>query len=176
MPRCLVLSLLLLHAASASACWTQSGQQHQVAPQLLYAVAQVESGGNPRLVHHNRGPGAGTRDIGAMQINSDNLPGLRVRGISEAGLLDLCTNVDVGAGILAERIRRYGLSWEAVGAYNASCTRLKGDACRRARSAYAWRVYRQLQRLGNGGAASEVIGGPVKAASIPIPLLQVSLP
>ncbi|MQA40602.1 transglycosylase SLT domain-containing protein [Rugamonas aquatica] len=176
MLRYLVIVLLLLRAGSACACWDRAGHQHGIAPLLLYAVAQAESGANPRLVHHNDGPGAGTRDIGAMQINSGNLPALRGRGINEARLLDLCTNVDVGAGILAERIQRFGLSWEAVGAYNASCVRLTGDACRRARSAYAWRVYRQLQRLRRGSAVQLAAYAGSQPATVAGPLLQVSLP
>jgi hypothetical protein len=50
----------------------------------------------------------------------------------------------VGAWILADKIQRYGFSWEAVGAYNAACTELKGKACDAARSKYAWCVYRNL--------------------------------
>lgn len=62
----------------------------------------------------------GTEDVCLMQINSSNFDGLARYGITREKLLDdPCTCVQVGAWILSEKIRRYGKTWRAVGAYNA---------------------------------------------------------
>ncbi len=98
----------------------------------------------PTAVNFEHGAGTGTYDIGLMQINSSHLERLRVFGITESQLYDSCTNIYVGAWILSEKLRRYGLSWQAVGAYNAACTKLSGNECNDARSKYAWCVYRNL--------------------------------
>lgn len=132
-------------AADASAdCWTQAAQQYGVSAQLLYAVASAESGLNPRAINSSHKARTGTVDIGLMQINSGHLPRLAAAGISEASLFEPCTNIKVGAWLLADAFARHGVSWNAVGSYNAACTRLKGDECTAARSKYAWRVYRRL--------------------------------
>jgi len=63
-------------------------------------------------------------DVGLMQISRYEL---KRRGIDPFELLDYRKNTFVGAEILAEKIKRYGYSWEAVWRYNG-------------RPSYAWKV------------------------------------
>ena len=104
-------------ALPAQACWEDAAARYQVSGTLLQAIARTESGGNPHAIGRNRD---GSRDIGLMQINSAWLPALARHGIDERDLYEPCTNLHVGAWILAHAIARYGYTWEAVGAYNAA--------------------------------------------------------
>jgi soluble lytic murein transglycosylase-like protein len=131
-------------SGSASACWDEAARAYGVDPWLLYGIAQVESALDPHALNTRHLQRTGSYDIGLMQINSRNLPSLAVEGISPEHLWDTCTSIHVGARILREKMGRHGNTWEAVGAYNASCTRLKGAACRKARMDYAWKVYRAI--------------------------------
>lgn len=139
----LATALLLVGASQAHACWEDAAARYGVSSHLLYAIAKTESKLNPYALHQNDN---GTWDIGLMQINSTNLPELARLGIKAADLYDSCTNIQVGAWILAQKIARFGNTWEAVGAYNAR------SADKRIR--YAWLVYRNLDLPGKRKAVS----------------------
>ena len=139
-----VMTLTL--SSGASACWDEASRAYGVDPWLLYGIAKVESSLNPYALNLDHLRRTGSYDIGLMQINSSNLPSLAALGVGPERLWDACTSVQVGARILRDKLDRYGETWEAVGAYNASCFRLKGAACRKARMDYAWKVYRAIDR------------------------------
>lgn len=138
------LLLLLCASIRSEACWHQAAQRYSVSAELLYAIARVESDLNPLAVNRSHHARTGSYDIGLMQINSSHLRVLARYGIHERDLYEPCMNIHVGAWLLADGFSRYGATWDAIGAYNASCAQLKGTACQNARAKYAWRVYRQL--------------------------------
>jgi len=138
-----LLALAPLAAGAAPQCtWEQTGQRWGVHPHLLYAIAKVESGLNPKALNVNRN---GSEDIGLMQINSSWLPRLKKEfGIEREQLFEPCTSLEVAGWILWHNRQQLGDTWNAVGAYNARSEHL--------RLAYAERVHRALLGLGEQGA------------------------
>ena len=153
------------------ACWSDAERLYGVPSHLLYAVARAESDLQPGAVNLTHRDRTGTYDIGLMQINSSHLPKLATLGISESDLLEPCTNIKVGAWLLAESFARRGLSWDAVGAYNAACTQLKGDVCAAARSRYAWRVYRRLPVEQAKSRSHQAAPATLPASTAPAPFI-----
>lgn len=133
--------LLLVSISSVQAnCWNNAAKMFNISPGLLYAIAQQESSLNPTAIGRNTN---GSYDIGLMQINSRHLPRLRRLGIDKQQLQDPCMSIIVGASILADMMKRYGYTWEAVGAYNAGTAPDK----RAKRMLYAEQVWKRYQKL-----------------------------
>jgi soluble lytic murein transglycosylase-like protein len=152
-------------------CWDQAEATYGVSADLLYAIARAESDLNPRAVNKSHVQRTGSYDIGLMQINSGHLPTLRNLGIRESDLWVPCTSVMVGAWILAQLFQKHGVTWDAVGAYNAACSQLRGAACTSARSKYAWRVYRRLPQRTGVSAAVTGVASPAQSSS-PTPVVR----
>ncbi len=128
-------SVFLLFSAGRiqAFCFEEAGSLYNVSPQVLWAIAKVESGLKPDAVNRNTD---GSYDYGLMQINSS---WARVLGEDLwSSLGDPCTNVKVGAWILSGCVRKHGYTWEAVGAYNASH--------KHKRVRYARKVYQALRQ------------------------------
>ena len=116
--KALVLSLLIGSHQAWANCWEEVASRYDLEPELLQAIAAVESGYRAHAV--NALNSDGSRDIGLMQINSMHLPRLAKQGITEERLLsEPCLSVEVGASILAGFIQRFGYNWTTVGSYNA---------------------------------------------------------
>ncbi len=141
-PLLIVFSALALSTSvNAQDCFETHALAKGLNADLLRAIALVESSGNPNAVGKN----SSSEDIGLMQINSSWLK--RFNTTKKELLENVCLNIEIGAEILSDNMKRLENPWEAVGAYNAACTRLKGADCISARQTYAWKVYRALMSL-----------------------------
>lgn len=147
-PTIAALILSLASRLAGAFCFEDAGQRYGVAPELLRAIAKVESSMNASAVNGSHAARTGSTDLGLMQINSSHLPRLAQWGITrEALMTDACLNVMVGAWLLVQHMDRNGQDWNGIGSYNAACSQLKGQACTTARNTYAWKVYRALKRM-----------------------------
>lgn len=123
-------------------CWQHAASIYGIEPELLYAIAQQESGLKPYVIGKNKN---GSKDLGVMQINSSHLPRLKELGVNEKQLVeDPCLSVVVGASILSDMMKIYGYSWEAVGAYNAGISE-KRKAARMHYAEKVWSHYKKIK-------------------------------
>lgn len=114
-----LLSLLLTALSTGVAhpfCFDEAGAIYNIHPDILRSIAVVESGMDPNAV--NRSNKNGSVDVGLMQVNSWWQS--RVNKKLWASLTDPCTNVKIGAWILADCFARQGYRWESVGCYNST--------------------------------------------------------
>ncbi|TFY91870.1 invasion protein IagB [Pseudomonas nabeulensis] len=141
---CLLLGVLIGASRAQAYCWAEVGSRYDIEPELLQAIAAVESG--YRADAMNRANRNGTWDIGLMQINSLHLPRLLKLGITEERLLaEPCLSVEVGASILHEFIQRFGYNWTAVGSYNVGLG--SGPQQEALRMQYAQKIWRRYEEL-----------------------------
>lgn len=126
--RCLNLLLLGLVALASSSthafCFNEAGQAYRIDPLILRSIAIHESRMNPATVAGNTND---TWDIGLMGINTVHLndPYLIRAGFRTAqDLQDPCTNVMLGAWLLSRKLRKWGQTWQAVGAYHSETPEL----------------------------------------------------
>lgn len=114
----LLVSLNLLAAdVLHTDCFQQAAERYYLPIDLIYAIADVESGLNQQSKRANNN---GSYDIGIMQINDQTWSRklLKDYNISPGDLeVDVCTNVMVGSWILMRYIARYGLV-NGIAAYN----------------------------------------------------------
>lgn len=117
--RSALLSLVLAgYSAAASAdCVADAARYHGISVVLMQAIVMQESSGNPSAL--NCGNGNKTCDYGLTQTNSIHLKRLAGYGASPNDLFDPCVSAYIGAWILSENFARLGVTWDAVGAYNA---------------------------------------------------------
>ena len=125
---------LALGTDAHSFCFEEAGAQYGINPQILRAIAKVESNFNPRAVNKNSN---GTFDFGLMQINSSWAATLGKERWNSLG--DACSNTKTGAWILSMCMNKYGYTWKAIGCYNSQ-TPDKRDR-------YSRMVFDQLQRV-----------------------------
>lgn len=107
----------MANAANFDRCFNVASIKYQIPGKLLKAIAKTETKMNPYAININSNH---TYDIGIMQINSSWLPKLNRVGIFQKDLLEPCENIQIGAWILAQNIKRYGFTGTAIGAYNSS--------------------------------------------------------
>lgn len=119
MKRALCLVMLIMPLQANADCFDVVGMKYRFDPDYLRAIAMKESTFNHKAIGYNND---GSKDIGLMQINTNNLAWLRKTfpTISIQRLInDPCFNIHVGGYILNENFKLYGRRWVAVGAYNA---------------------------------------------------------
>lgn len=128
-------------------CFTKAEGYYSLPGGILRAIAEVESGFNPKATNKNTN---GSIDMGMMQINSIHLDRLKKFGIEKNALFDACQNIYVGAYILRENINRLGWNWNAIGAYNAASPDKRAKYANKVIAAYN----RNLRRSGSVASSS----------------------
>ncbi|EEU1357156.1 transglycosylase SLT domain-containing protein [Escherichia coli] len=156
----LLVGLLMLSSpVIAQDCFELAGIDYKIDPDLLRAISWKESRYRVNAIGINPVTGYGS---GLMQVDSQHFNELARYGIKPEHLTtDPCMNIYTGAYYLAIAFKKWGVSWEAVGAYNAGFK--KSERQNRRRLAYASDVY----RIYTGIKSSKGIQVPTTKKSLP---------
>lgn len=128
------ISIFFVLPNAGAFCFKEAGNEYDISPRLLWAIAKSESNFKPDATKRNTN---GSFDYGIMQINSGwykQLGRERWEMLNEP-----CYNVRVGAWILSQCIKKHGYTWDAVGCYN-SPSKERGIL-------YANKVYKNIENL-----------------------------
>ncbi|RLM11795.1 lytic transglycosylase [Gibbsiella quercinecans] len=108
---------LLASAISHADCFDLAGRDYNIDPDLLRAISWKESHFDNNAIGINPVSGYG---LGKMQVDSQHFQALSKFGITPTQLKnDECMNIYTGAYILAIAFKKWGVTWQAIGAYNA---------------------------------------------------------
>lgn len=131
--------MLFVATNSNADCWGEVSKRYKIPIPLLKCIVEEESSFNPKAISDN----GDSIDIGFAQINQWWLPKLEKYGIQVNDLLNACTNLHVGAWILANNFSDYGYTWRAIGIYNAGTKKDSKTEARRIE--YANKIYNCLE-------------------------------
>ena len=109
---------------ASNSCSNEAGTMFRIEPNLIKAIALVESNLKKDSIGKNRDKNNNIKslDYWLMQINQMHIPLLKKRGIikDEQDLLDNpCLNIKIGTEILYNHFSRCGVTWQCLGTYNA---------------------------------------------------------
>ncbi|EJK1259031.1 transglycosylase SLT domain-containing protein [Salmonella enterica] len=125
----LFILLCLSSALHAADCFDMAGRDYRIDPDLLRAISWNESNFRTQVKGYNPVSGYGS---GLMQVDSQHFDELARYGIKPEHLLsDPCLNIYTGAYYLAIAFKKWGVSWQSVGAYNAGFRKTEEQAEKR---------------------------------------------
>ncbi|WP_077904527.1 lytic transglycosylase domain-containing protein [Escherichia coli] len=154
------LSILITKMSFASsACFNEAGTMFRIEPNLIKAIALVESNLKKDSIGKNRDKKNNIKsfDYGLMQINQMHIPMLKKRGIikDERDLLDNpCLNIKIGTEILYKHFSRCGMTWQCLGTYNAGFA-MDNQKKRLQYAQKIYIVYTRLNKLDNRKALAK---------------------
>lgn len=138
----IVIFIAVFSFNSYAFCFENAGEYYGVNPNLLKAIATVESSLNPSVINKSE------NSLGLMQIHPQWFSRLSEFDITPDLLLsDPCINVNAGAWILAWNFKTHGKNWNSVGAYNAGFS--KKRHVQNNRDIYISKVKKALQLIKN---------------------------
>ena len=91
------------------------GYKYNIPTSLLWAIAKHESNFNKNAINKNNN---GTIDIGIMQINSIHKKSIEDLNLTLEDLYNPEINIEFGAKILSQCIKKFGYNKKALNCYN----------------------------------------------------------